>query len=133
MNENVNKCTSNTVATICGIVSLVVSILFGIMFGVIGAAIGIALGVVAIVFGIKAKKETDNVKGTAGFVCGILGIVFAVIFAVGCSVCGAGSAGYGCYGCVGGSCMVANDGADAINELNQDTLEELQDALKDLQ
>ncbi len=78
-----------TASTILGIVSLVLAIIGGITFGVIGAAIALILGIVAVVLGINAKKQTGGTKGQAGFVCGLIGIIFAVIFAVGCSICGA--------------------------------------------
>lgn len=120
-----------TAATVLGIVSLILAILGGIMFGVIGAGIALVLGIVAVVLGINAKKETGGVKGQAGFVCGLLGIVFAAIFAVGCAICGAvESSGtktsYTCYGCVGGSCMAANDVDNAADDL-EDALDQLQD------
>lgn len=130
MDNNMNyqqpsdKNTAATVATVCGIIGLVVSILGGITFGVIGAFIGIALGVVGLVMGIKAKKETNDAKGTAGFVCGLLGIIFGALFAIGCATCGAGSFGYGCYGCIGGSCVAANDVNNGMDEL-YDVLEDL--------
>lgn len=117
--------------TALGIVSLIIAILGGIMFGVIGASIALVLGILAVVLSINAKKETEGAKGQAGFVCGLLGIIFAVIFAVGCAICGAvESSGtktsYTCYGCVGGSCMVANDANNSVEELN-DALNGLQD------
>lgn len=75
-----------TASTILGIVSLVIAVIGGITFGVIGAAIALILGIVAVVLGINAKKQTGGTKGQAGFVCGLIGIIFAVIFAVGCSI-----------------------------------------------
>lgn len=120
-----------TAATVLGIVSLILAILGGIMFGVIGAGIALVLGIVAVVLGINAKKATGGVKGQAGFVCGLLGIVFAAIFAVGCAICGAvessgTTTSYTCYGCVGGSCMAANDVDNAADDL-EDALDQLQD------
>ena len=124
MNEQGNNSMA-TVSTILGIVSLVVSIIGGLTFGVIGAVIGLICGIVALVLAINVKKETDNQKGQTGFICGLLGVIFAAVFAVGCSICGAGSLGYGCYGCIGGSCFAASD-------INGST-EDLQDALDALQ
>ena len=68
-----------TASTILGIVSLVIAVIGGITFGVIGAAIALILGIVAVVLGINAKKQTGGTKGQAGFVCGLIGIIFAVI------------------------------------------------------
>ncbi len=124
-----NSNTNATIATLCGVLSIVLAIIGGIMFGVIGAGIAVVLGIVAIVMGINAKKQTNGAKGSAGFVCGILGLVFGVIFAAGCGICGLseqanyGTKGYTCYGCVGGSCMAQND----IN----DGIEDMYDALED--
>ena len=117
-----------TASTILGIVSLVIAVIGGITFGVIGAAIALILGIVAVVLGINAKKQTGGTKGQAG-------IIFAVIFAVGCSICGAVESSstktsYTCYGCVGGSCLVSsdvNDAADSLNDLSN-ALNDLSDA-----
>lgn len=65
----------------------------------------------------------------------MIGIIFAVIFAVGCSICGAVESSstktsYTCYGCVGGSCLVrsdVNDAADSLNDLSN-ALNDLSDA-----
>lgn len=112
-----------TASTILGIVSLVIAVIGGITFGVIGAAIALILGVVAVVLGINAKKQTGGTKGQAGFVCGLIGIIFAVIFAVGCSICGVAEStktdtNYTCYGCVGGSCLLGNDVDNSVDALN---------------
>ncbi len=113
-----------TLATVCGVLSIVVAILGGILFGAIAALIGLALGVVALVMGIKAKKETNNMKGNAGFVCGIIGLVFGVIFAAGCAICGCTTPGnYTCYGCIGGSCKASCDLKNASNKLNGDLMD----------
>lgn len=131
--------------TALGIVSLIIAILGGIMFGVIGAGIALVLGVVAVVLSINAKKETEGAKGQAGFVCGLLGIIFAVIFAVGCAICGAAEfsgtkTNHTCYGCIGGPCMIAYDGDEINDTLNKlqsndanNSVEELNDALNELQ
>lgn len=119
-----------TAGTVLGIVSLVLAIVGGITFGVIGAGIALVLGVIALVLSINAKKETNGTKGQAGFVCGLLGVIFAAIFAAGCAICGAVESSetkttYTCYGCIGGSCMVANDVDDTTDDLNG-ALKELQ-------
>lgn len=104
----------------CGIASLVVAVIGGITYGIIGAAISIVLGVVAVVLGINAKKASNNQAGGPGFICGLLGLIFGVIFAIGCSVCGCADAsekGYTCYGCIGGSCMAVMDGGSGLQNV----------------
>ena len=66
-----------------------------------------------------------------GFICGLLGVIFSAIFAVGCSMCGAGSAGYGCYGCIGGSCFAASDIGDSAEDFEDamETLRRLEDII----
>lgn len=81
------------------------------------------LAILAIVLGINAKKQTNGAKGQTGFVCGLIGLIFAVIFAAGCAICGAAESSttktsYTCYGCIGGSCLVANDTNKAIDDVN---------------
>lgn len=120
-----------TAGTVLGIVGLVLAIVGGITYGIFGAGIALVLGIVAVVLSINAKKETNGTKGQAGFVCGLLAIIFAVIFAVGCAICGAVEStgtktSYSCYGCIGGSCMVANDVNEATDDLN-DALNQFQD------
>lgn len=130
---NNNNGSGGGASTALGIISLVLAIVGGITFGVIGAGIALILGIVAIVLGVNAKKATNNAKGGAGFICGILGVVFAVIFAAGCSICGAvessaTTTSYTCYGLIGGSCMVEDDIDDFEDEL-EDELEDLEDEL----
>ena len=78
---------------------------------------------VGLVVGINTKKQTGGAKGTGGFVCGLLGLIFGLIFAVGCaacggcSTCGGGYGNYGCYGCVGASCKAQSDINRATSEL----------------
>ena len=100
---------NTTIALVCGIVSIVLSILGGILFGVIPAVISVALGVVAVVLAININKTSPEKKGNAALICGIIGLVFGVVFAAGCSICGCVSGGYTCYGCVGGSCNASSD------------------------
>lgn len=106
-----------TISTICGIVSLVVGIIGGITFGVIGGAIALVLGIVAIIMGVGAKKETNGAKGSAGMICGILGIVFGALFTLACVACGSETGGYGCYGTIGGPMCAVNDAEDALNDI----------------
>ena len=106
------------IALVCGIVSIVLAVLGGIMFGVIPAVLAIALGIVALVLGINVNKTSPEKKGNGGLVCGIIGLVFGVIFAAGCSICGCTSGGYGCYGCVGSSCKASSDISKGVNSLN---------------
>ena len=108
---------NTTIALVCGIVSIVLSILGGILFGVIPAIISVALGVVAVVLAININKTSPEKKGNAALVCGIIGLVFGVVFAAGCSICGCATGGYTCYGCVGASCKASSDisrGADSF-------------------
>ena len=100
---------NTTIALVCGIVSIVLSVLGGILFGVIPAVISVALGVVAVVLAININKTSPEKKGNAALICGIIGLVFGVVFAAGCSICGCASGGYTCYGCVGGSCKASSD------------------------
>lgn len=114
-----------TISLVCGISSIVVAVLGGIMFGVVAGIIAVVLGVVAVIAGITAKKESGNTKGTGGFVCGLLGLIFGVIFAAGCGICGcADPTGYTCYGCVGGSCKAKSDLGNALGSY-EDLLNDL--------
>ena len=140
----------SAVGIILGIVSLVVSIIGGISFGVIGAGVAIVCGVIGIILSVKTKKETDGEKGTGGLVTSILGIVFAAIFAIGCTLCGgavssatggATSAGM-CYGCVGVKIFAenaTNDAKDAfknfVQENNSDpnAAQQIEDAFNSIQ
>lgn len=114
-----------TISLVCGISSIVVAVLGGIMFGVVAGIIAVVLGAVAVITGITAKKESGNTKGTGGFVCGLLGLIFGVIFAAGCGICGcADPTGYTCYGCVGGSCKAKSDLGNALGSY-EDLLNDL--------
>lgn len=108
-------------ALACGILSIVFAIAGAIMYGVIVALIAVVLGIVAIVLGVNAKKATNGAKGNGGLICGILGLVFGIIFAAGCGLSGIGMQAqgydkpYSCYGALGGGCMMANDAKNYIN------------------
>lgn len=125
-----------TVGTICGIASLIVAILGGILFGAIAALIGVILGVVGLIIGINTKKKTGGAKGTGGFVCGLLGLIFGLLFTVGCAACGSctscgGVGGYGCYGLVGGNCKMKCDMKNVFDDYNFD-YDDLFSSLEDL-
>lgn len=92
-----------------GVCGLVLGTLGAIVFGVFLSLPALIAGIVGVVMSINVKKETNGQKGSGAMVVGILAIVFASIFTVGCAACGSGSAGYGCYGCAGASCKAQND------------------------
>lgn len=79
MEEPRGQAPGAVASMVCGIVSLCVC---GIPFA------GLVLGIIAIVLGLKAKKMyTEQPRAysppgmaTAGFVCGIIGVVLSVIF-----------------------------------------------------
>lgn len=114
MNMNLNlKMDTKTLAIISlstGIASVVLAILGGILFGVIAALIACLVGAVAVVTGINVKKKEDNNSfATGGFICGLLGMVFGLVFAAGCAMCACNEKAqfgscYTCYGTVGGNC-----------------------------
>lgn len=115
-----------TAALLCGIFSLVICLLGSIMFGVWGAAIALVLGIVAVVLGINAKKATNgDSKASAGFICGLIGLILSVVFAIGCAICGSCSGSYGCYGCVGASCKAQSD-LDDLGDYYNDLLDDLE-------
>ena len=101
---------SNGLSIALGVVGIVVSIIGGICFGIIGALLGLGCSVAAIILGINAQKASNGVEGKAGFICGIIGAAFGVIFFIGCLACG-GS--YGKWGCVCGVNKASNDINDA--------------------
>lgn len=64
----------------------IVSLILGIAAIVLGCCItylGIALGIGGIVCSVMSKKKQKSGLATAGMVCSIIGIVFAVIWIVG--------------------------------------------------
>ena len=110
---------SNTLSIILGVVGLVIGILGGILFGFIPALIGLGMGVAATIMGINTKKATNQQVGNAGFILGLLAIIFGAIFFIGCLACGGCSASYGCWGCVGSSCKANNDVNSALSDLSK--------------
>ena len=123
MSHNSNMAT---IALVCGIVSIVLAVLGGILFGVIPAVIAIALDVVAVVLGVNENKLSPEKKGNGALICGIIGLIFGVIFAAGCGICGCTSGGYGCYGCVGSSCKATSDVSRSMDSFG-DLLEDMED------
>lgn len=118
-----------TIALVCGIVSIVLGFLGAILFGVPSSLIAVILGVVAVVIGIKIKNESNQQKGNGAFITGIIGLIFGVVFTIGCAIAGSCSGSYGCYGCVGGTCSVSND----INKAIDNGSEEINDIVSELQ
>ncbi|MDE5803997.1 MAG: zinc-ribbon domain-containing protein [Lachnospiraceae bacterium] len=115
--------TNNTIALVLGIVSIVLGVLGGLLFGIFGAMFGLIAGVVGLVLSIGVRKATNNAQGTPAFICALIGLIFSVIFAAGCSICGcsqkaAGLGDYTCYGCVGGNCKAQSDLKNAYRDLN---------------
>ena len=64
------------------IVSLILGIA-AIIFGCCVTYVGIALGIGGIICSVMSKKKQKSGMATAGLVCSIIGIVFAVIWIVG--------------------------------------------------
>lgn len=122
MNNGNGAPVSNGLGTALGVFSLILSILGGILFGVIGASVAVLLGIIAIVLSTNAKKKSNSRVGTGGFVCGLLGVIFGAIFAIGCAACGSQCDGYGCHGVVGTIFQAAKD-------TDEDDLRELRDSL----
>ena len=108
---------SNTLSIVLGVVGIVISILGGILFGFIAALIGLGLGVVALILGINTKKATNQQTGNAGFILGLIALIFGAIFFIGCLACGAcGCGSYGCNGIIGAGCQANSD----LNSLSKD-------------
>ena len=121
----------SSAALALGIVSIVVSILGGIMFGLIGATIGLICGIIGLVLACASKKTGADNQGA--LVCSILGIVFALIFEIGCGIVaistdssqnkdvieawGKNPTCYntGCVGCLPASCNTADTIGDVTN------------------
>ena len=121
------------VGLVLGICSIPFSILGGIMYGVIGSTIGLLLGAAGLVLGIMTQKATNKQKGLGAFICGLIGLIFGVLFLIGCSICGCSeknSTGtcYTALGSCGGSCQAANDAKKGINRITND-LDSLYDSL----
>lgn len=118
-----NGGTIAIVGLICGSVSIPFSILGGILYGVPGAAFGLILGAAGLVLGIMTQKATNKTKGMGAFVCGLIGLIFGVLFMIGCSVCGctekqSTDTCYTALGTCGGGCQMANDTKKAVGKLN---------------
>lgn len=55
-------------ALVLGLISCVCSVCY-----IVGWIIGLVCGILAIIFGVKARKQTKSGMATAGFVLGIVG------------------------------------------------------------
>ena len=74
-------------ATVFGVISIVLGLLGSFLIGWIGVAIVVVFGAVAIFFRIKKNKaEPEERQKVAAIVCGIIGIVLALITQIGVSV-----------------------------------------------
>lgn len=118
-----NVGTIAIVGLVCGSVSIPFSILGGILYGVPGAAFGLILGAAGLVLGIMTQKATNKTKGMGAFVCGLIGLIFGVLFMIGCSICGCSEKQttgtcYTALGTCGGGCQMANDTKNAVGKLN---------------
>ena len=87
-NSNVNNTQkpSGTAAIIMGIISLVCAFLSST---IIAAIIGFVLAIIATVSGNKCR---NNGGSSAGFILGVLGIVFNCVGFVACVICFGGAA-----------------------------------------
>lgn len=63
-----NKHHKAVTALVLGIISCVCSVCY-----IVGWIIGLVCGILAIIFGVKARKQTPGGMATAGFVLGIVG------------------------------------------------------------
>ncbi|MDR2144669.1 MAG: DUF4190 domain-containing protein [Treponema sp.] len=97
-------------ALVCGIISVLCAFLG------YGAIIGIVLGIIAIIFGVKARKDPSQAAGsaTAGLVLGIIGTVLSGILFIACVACTAAL----------GAAITNPELQDAANEL-QDIIDSL--------
>ncbi|MDR2048517.1 MAG: DUF4190 domain-containing protein [Treponema sp.] len=93
-------------ALVCGIISVLCS------FTGYGAIVGVALGIVAIILGVKARKDPSQAgTATAGLVLGIIGTALSGILFIACVAC------------------TAAIGAAVTNPELQDAANELRDVL----
>lgn len=124
------KNNTGMIAMIIGIVAIVISI-FGNTFAGNNGVLAIILvlvalvgGIVAIVMGVKARKDPNSNQGmgTAGLVTGIIATVFAGIsvVCVACAICAAASIASGVAGLSDSSTLselnsALNDLSSALN------------------
>lgn len=65
---------------IASLVLGIISILQGLWTLGLMAPIGLTLGILSIIFGVNGKKDIDATKiATAGYICGIVGVVLNVL------------------------------------------------------
>lgn len=107
-------------ALISGVLSISLGSLGAILYGVPCSVAGLVFGICAIVLGINIKKQTNQQSGNAPFVCGLVGVIVAAIFTIGCAAVGSACEGYGCYGVLGTGCQVENDVNNALDQINDE-------------
>ena len=97
---------------IASLVLGIIGVVFGVILGWTGALgiVGLVVSIVGVYLAVKARNAIPvNGDGrgmaTAGWVCGIIGIVFGGIIAA-CVLCAAGSVG--CTSCAGASAASRN-------------------------
>jgi high-affinity nickel permease len=110
-------------ALVCGIVSVVCA-----FFG-FGAIAGVVLGIIAIVLGVKARKDPAQAgSATGGLVLGIIGTVLSGILFVACVAC------VGVLGAAGTQIWNNPNIQDALKEGEgfKEAVEQAKDALESL-
>jgi phosphotransferase system glucose/maltose/N-acetylglucosamine-specific IIC component len=110
-------------ALVCGIVSIVCS------FTGLGAIAGVVLGIIAIILGIKTRKDPSMAgPATAGLVLGIIGTVLSGILFIACVAC------VGLAGMAGKGIMESPEVQDALknSEELQKAAEGVKQALENL-
>ncbi|MBQ0042677.1 MAG: zinc ribbon domain-containing protein [Lachnospiraceae bacterium] len=100
--EPAGKNALGIVSMILGIVAVVVSVPGGILFGFIPGIVGLLLGIGALILSIISKNNGGT--GTAGLICGIIGMVMGTSFFAGCLIMGCTSSSLE-YGVVGSGCV----------------------------
>lgn len=125
-----NQKNNNTLALVLAILGLVFGTLGAILFGVYLGIPGILLSIVGLVLAVDTKKKTQNQKGGGAFVVGLLGLIFAAIFTIGCAAVGSEPYNYAERGIIGAACSVVDD-IDDISDAEDldDALDQLSDLL----
>lgn len=75
----------NNGKAIASLVLGIVSIATTVLFGSFGPIFALVTGIIAIVLGVKARKECPCGMATAGFVLGIIGTVFGAVMFLACA------------------------------------------------
>jgi hypothetical protein len=110
-------------ALVCGIVSVVCA------FTGPGAIVGVVVGIVAIILGVKAKKDPAMAKlATAGLVLGIIGTALSGVLFIACIAC------IGIAGAAGSEILNNQTVQDALKESQElkEAANELKNALNNL-